>query len=298
MECVRESGFVYVRLFPSSPSFSFHPFPYSPALPFTLFPFPFTLSAMQASVEQEFKGARAAEETVARAYKFANLSSYPPTKRLLIRAAGIAFFLLIKVIGRTIRWQVEGWENWKAANCNGQVPIYTVWHNRVFLATYFFRNRSIVVMTSQSFDGEYIARFIQRFGFGAARGSSTRGAVGALIEMARLMRAGSPGGFTIDGPKGPRYVAKMGAVLLAKKTGQPILPFTITAQKFWEAKRSWDGFQVPLPFSRARVDIAPPIYVSANADDEALEAKRVELQASLDRVNRIGKEWAGQQGQD
>lgn len=153
-------------------------------------------------------------------------------------------------------------------------------------------------MTSQSFDGEYIARFIQRFGFGAARGSSTRGAVGALIEMARLMRAGSPGGFTIDGPKGPRYVAKMGAVLLAKKTGQPILPFTITAQKFWEAKRSWDSFQVPLPFSRARVDIAPPIYVSANADDEALEGKRVELQASLDRVNRIGKEWAGQQGQD
>ena len=114
-------------------------------------------------------------------------------------------------------------------------------------------------MTSQSFDGEYIARFIQRFGYGAARGSSTRGAVGAIIEMTRLMRAGSPTAFTIDGPKGPRYVAKMGAVLLAKKTGQPILPFTISA-RHWEAKRSWDGFQIPLPFSRARLDIAQPIY--------------------------------------
>ena len=131
---------------------------------------------MQASAEQQFKGARPAEETVARAYKFADLSSYPPKQRFLIRAADLAFFFLIKVIGRTVRWQVEGWENWEAATRDGQVPIYTFWHNRVFLATYFWKRRRIVVMTSQSFDGEYIARFIQRFGYGAARGSSTRGA--------------------------------------------------------------------------------------------------------------------------
>ena len=247
---------------------------------------------MQASAEEEFKGARAPDETVARAYKFADLSSYPFKKRFLIRAAGVAFFLLIKLIGRTIRWQVEGWENWEAANADGRVPIYAFWHNRIFLATYFFQKRRIVVMTSQSFDGEYIARFIQRFGYGAARGSSTRGAVGAIVEMTRLVRAGSPAGFSIDGPKGPRYVAKMGAVLLAKKTGQPILPFTITSQRFWEAKRSWDGFQVPLPFSRARIEIAPPIYVSADTNDDGLEAKRDELQASLDQINAQGDVWA------
>jgi lysophospholipid acyltransferase (LPLAT)-like uncharacterized protein len=240
---------------------------------------------MQASAEQGFKGARPAEETVARAYEFADLSFYPPKKRFLIRAADLAFFVLIKLIGRTIRWQVEGWENWEAATREARVPIYTFWHNRVFLATYFWQKRRIVVMTSQSFDGEYIARFIQRFGYGAARGSSTRGAVGAIIEMARLMRAGCPTAFTIDGPKGPRYVAKMGAVLLAKKTGQPILPFTITA-RHWEARRSWDGFQVPLPFARARVKIAPPIYVAAATGDEGLEAKRDELQAALDEINR------------
>jgi lysophospholipid acyltransferase (LPLAT)-like uncharacterized protein len=239
---------------------------------------------MQASAEQEFKSARPAEETIARAYKFADLSSYSAKKRFLIRAADLAFFLLIKVIGRTIRWQVDGWENWEAATREGQIPIYTFWHNRVFLATYFWQQRRIVVMTSQSFDGEYIARFIQRFGYGAARGSSTRGAVGAIIEMARLMRGGSPTAFTIDGPKGPRYVAKMGAVLLAKKTGQPILPFTITA-RHWEAKRSWDGFQVPLPFSRARVNLAPPMYVPADADESSLAAKRDQLQAALDEIN-------------
>ena len=239
---------------------------------------------MQASAEQEFKGARPAEETIARAYKFADLSSYPPKKRFLIRAADLAFFFLIKMIGQTIRWRVEGWENWEAATRDGQLPIYSFWHNRVFLATYFWQKRRIVVMTSQSFDGEYIARFIQRFGYGAARGSSTRGAVGAIVEMARLMRSGCPTAFTIDGPKGPRYVAKMGAVLLAKKTGQPILPFTITA-RHWEAKKSWDGFQVPFPFACARVRIAPPIYVSADTDDAALDAKRNELQAALDEIN-------------
>ncbi|HUS09860.1 MAG TPA: lysophospholipid acyltransferase family protein [Pyrinomonadaceae bacterium] len=249
---------------------------------------------MQASAQQQFKPARASDKTITRAYEFADLSSFPMKKRFLIRAADLTFFVLIKVIGRTIRWQVEGWENWEAATRDDHLPIYTCWHNRIFLSTYFWRNRRIVVMTSQSFDGEYIARFIQRFGYGAARGSSTRGAVGAIVEMARLIRIGSPAGFTIDGPKGPRYVAKVGAVLLAKKTGQPILPFTITMQRFWQAKRSWDGFQVPFPFSHARVDIAPPIYVPADAGDDALEAKRDELQASLDRVNRVGKEWARQ----
>ena len=92
---------------------------------------------MQASAEQGFKGARPTGETVARAYQFADLSSYRLKKRFLIRAADLAFFLLIKVIGRTIRWQVEGWENWETATRDDQVPIYTFWHNRVFLSTYF-----------------------------------------------------------------------------------------------------------------------------------------------------------------
>src|SRR6185369_1615815 len=161
-----------------------------------------------------------------------------------------AFFFLINLIGRTVRWEMIGWENWEAANKDGHIPIYTFWHNRVFLATYFWRRRKIVVMTSRSFDGEYIARFIQRFGYGAARGSSTRGGVGAIIEMARLMRAGCATAFTIDGPKGPRHIAKMGAVLLAKKSGHPILPMTISVKQFWQAP-SWDFFQIPKPFTPA-----------------------------------------------
>lgn len=255
---------------------------------------------MQASVKEKRarRAATASDQSpgrgVERAYKFADLSSYPFPKRLLIRAADLAFYLLINLISRTLRWEVEGWEHWETTTREGRLPIYTFWHNRVFLATYFWRRRGIVVMTSQSFDGEYIARFIQRFGYGAARGSSTRGGVGAIVEMVRLMRAGCPTAFTIDGPKGPRYVAKMGAVLLAKKTGYPVLPFTITPAKFWEAK-SWDAFQVPKPFTRARVIIAPPIEVPTNADEATLQLKRDELQSALDQINRSGDEWRSQQ---
>jgi len=246
---------------------------------------------MQATVEQSLpslSGRRAFD--VRRAYKFADLSAYPLKERLIIRAADYAFFVLIKLIGWSVHWEVNGWDNWEAASLAGSIPIYTFWHNRVFLATYFWRRRRIVVMTSRSFDGEYIARFIQRFGYGAARGSSTRGGTGALVEMVRLMRAGCPTAFTIDGPKGPRYVAKMGAVLLAKKTGNPILPFSITARSYWQAK-SWDQFQVPKPFTMVRVDIGTPIEVAPDADETVLTAKRDELQATLERLNRLGDEW-------
>jgi lysophospholipid acyltransferase (LPLAT)-like uncharacterized protein len=235
--------------------------------------------------------ARERSNNVARAYSFGDLSAYSLTDRFLIRAADVAFFILIKLIGRTVKFEVDGWENWEGASSDGKTPIYTFWHNRVFLSTWFWRRRRIVVMTSQSFDGEYIARFIQRFGYGAARGSSTRGATGAVVEMVRLMRAGCPTAFTIDGPKGPPYVAKMGAVLLAKKTGNPILPFTITAAKFWEAKKSWDRFQVPKPFTRARVTIAPPISVPPDADEAELNARRDELQRTLDEINQRGEDW-------
>ncbi|HEY6046963.1 MAG TPA: lysophospholipid acyltransferase family protein [Pyrinomonadaceae bacterium] len=228
---------------------------------------------------------------VDRAYAFADLSRYSFKDRLLIRVADLAFFSIISLIGSTVRYEIEGWENFEATTRDGNNPIYSFWHNTIFLSIYFWQRRRIVVMTSQSFDGEYIARFVQRFGNGAARGSSTRGATGAMVEMVRLMRAGNPAAFTIDGPKGPRYVAKMGSVLLAKKTGCPILPFTITPAKFWEIKKSWDLTQVPRPFTRARVFIAPPIHVPADADEALLSAKRDELQEALDSVVKQGELW-------
>ena len=228
--------------------------------------------------------------TIARAYAFADLSSYSFKDRWLIRAADLFFFALINVIGRTARYEIEGWEHFETGIREGWVPIHVLWHDCILLAIYFWKRRGIAYMTSQSLDGEYIARFLQRFGFGAVRGSSTRGGVGAMVEMARLLRAGIQVGFTIDGPKGPRRVAKMGAILLAKKSGQPILPLNVEAARGWTAP-SWDRLHVPRLFTRARVDIAPPIFVPPDADETMLEAKREELQRALDEISQRGQKW-------
>lgn len=230
-----------------------------------------------------------------RPYQFADLSGYPFRKRLMISAADLGFYGLINAIGKTVRVEVNGWDNWETASTAGHLPIYTFWHDGIILSTYFWRRRDIIVMTSQSLDGEYIARFIQRFGYGTARGSSTRGAIGAVIEMVRLMRQGRPAAFTIDGPKGPRRVAKMGAVLLAKKTGHPILPFTITPARFWSVK-SWDQLRIPKPFTRARLEIAAPIFVPPDADEDALEFHRCELQTVLDTLDIRGQQWRESRG--
>ncbi len=225
-----------------------------------------------------------------KAYKNAALVQYPFRKRLVIRAIAASSYLLISLIGRTLRFDVEGWDNFEQIERDGKVPIYCFWHNRIFAGTYFFRDRGIVVMTSQSEDGEYIARFIQKFGYGAIRGSATRGGVGALVEMIRMMRSGLPMAFSVDGPRGPIYEAKMGPVLLAKKTGNPMMPFILECQKFWSLG-SWDRLQIPRPFSKIKVIIAEPIYVPEGADDATLEAKLGELQQSLDALIKQGEQW-------
>jgi hypothetical protein len=265
--------------------------PYFFILFFSFSSFAFINFAMQATIKTEGQSINErAAKSVENAYRFADLSQYRFKQRLFIRLADLVFYALIKIIGRTTRFEVEGWENWETIKRDGKIPIYTFWHDRVFLATYFWRDRKIVVMTSQSFDGEYIARFIQRFGYGASRGSSTRGGIGALVEMIRLMSAGKPTAFTIDGPKGPRYVAKMGAVLLAKKTGHPIMPFCITPRSCWTVK-SWDKFQIPKPFTKAQVLIGEPIYVPPDADDDLAQKKNEELQRVLDEMVKRGEEW-------
>jgi lysophospholipid acyltransferase (LPLAT)-like uncharacterized protein len=241
---------------------------------------------MQASLDQAFS----IQQRVNRAYEFADLSDYSFKDRFLIRAADLAFYLLINLIGWSARFEVIGWENHVKAEEKGGLPIYVFWHDRIFLTTYWWRKRRIVVMTSRSFDGEYIARFIQRFGYGAVRGSSSRGGVGAIVEMARLMRAGCTTAFTIDGPRGPRYVAKMGAVMLAKKSGHPIVPVTMALARYWTTP-SWDSFQIPKPFTRAQVYVAPPIYVAPDADEKTLAAKRDELQQALDHLNRLSADY-------
>ncbi|MDQ6785465.1 MAG: lysophospholipid acyltransferase family protein [Acidobacteriota bacterium] len=223
-------------------------------------------------------------------YQFASLADYSRRQRFLIRATDLAFYCLIRLIGKTLSFEIEGLENLKEIEQSGKIPIYATWHNRIFSSVYFLRNRGIVVLASQSFDGEYIARFVQRFGFGAVRGSSTRGGVNALVKMIRLMRENLPMCFTVDGPRGARYVAKTGAILLAKKTENPVLPFVIECEKFWTLN-SWDKLQIPKPFTRAKVFFGEQIQVETKSDDDEIENKRTELQRKLDEAVKSGEQW-------
>jgi len=212
-------------------------------------------------------------------------------QRAQIAVASWVGYLAVSLVGRTLRWEIYGWENWEAAQTLGQRLIYTFWHREIFAATWFWRKRGIVVMTSQNFDGEYIARIIEWHGYGAARGSSSRGAARALVEMVRRMRAGQDTAFTIDGPRGPRFVAKRGSVILAKASGGAILCFHIAVRKAYVFAKSWDQTQIPYPFTRAAIFIAAPILVSEDADDTEQTRKLAEVQARLDDLRSRGEKW-------
>jgi lysophospholipid acyltransferase (LPLAT)-like uncharacterized protein len=212
-------------------------------------------------------------------------------QRFQISLAAHVGYWLVYLIGRTLRFESRGDQNLEEIYRAGHRAILILWHNRIFGSTWYWRQRGIVVMTSQNFDGEYIARFIEMFGYGAARGSSSRGGLRALLEMAKCLKKGTDVAFTIDGPRGPRYEAKIGPVLLARKTGDAIFCFHTSYQKKWVIRGSWDQFQIPKPFSRALIIKGPPIYVDAAADEAMVQAKHVEMQKLLDRLREEGDSY-------
>jgi lysophospholipid acyltransferase (LPLAT)-like uncharacterized protein len=213
---------------------------------------------------------------------------YSFAQRLSLALASWVIPALIAIIGCTLRVTFY-WEEGSIGSLENVHPgIYPFWHRCVFPSAWIFRKRKLAVMTSRSLDGEYIARVIQRFGFVPIRGSSTRGGQRALLEMETYVSSGKGAAFTIDGPRGPRYIAKRGPVYLAKATGAAITPFYVAADKKWTLN-SWDAFVIPKPFSRALVQVAPRIYVPPDADDAILEAKYQEMQAALERITEVAE---------
>jgi lysophospholipid acyltransferase (LPLAT)-like uncharacterized protein len=187
---------------------------------------------------------------------------------------------LIRALGATLRFRAEGLDHFDEIVASGRQPVMAFFHGRILPATYYFRGRGIVVMISENFDGEWIARIIERFGYGTARGSSSRGAVKAMLQLKRDMAAGRPAGFAVDGPRGPREHVQAGAVWLAKATGNPLLPFHLEAASAWTLG-SWDRTQIPKPFARVALAVGAPIAVGAGADDADIERTRDALERKL-----------------
>ncbi len=201
-------------------------------------------------------------------------------KRVQARLIAVAGYRLIAMLGATLRWRSEGLEQLDAIAARGRQPIMAFWHSRILPATYYFRRRGIVVITSENFDGEWIAGIIERFGYGTARGSTSRGARKALLQLTHEIEAGKPVGLTVDGPRGPARVAQPGAVWLAKATGHPVLPFHLQASRHW-TMNSWDRTQIPKPFATVALVVGEPFDVPADADDAGIESARQTLERRL-----------------
>ena len=125
---------------------------------------------------------------------------------------------LVEALGAAYRWREAGTEHLREVEREGRRPILALWHGRILTATLYFRDRGIVAMTSENFDGEWVARLMRRFGYRAARGSTSRGGAKALVQLRREMAEGHPAAFTVDGPRGPARVAQPDTVPLRRDT--------------------------------------------------------------------------------
>jgi len=220
------------------------------------------------------------------------LKAFTLLQKIEIVLMSLAGWMLLRLIGATLRYRVEGGKNVRQLKERKEPFIGSFWHNQVFCAAHFWRFQNIVVMTSRHFDGEVIARVIRKLGFIPARGSSSRGAIKALLEAKRKVQQGLTVAFTADGPRGPAHRVKPGPVWLSRKTGAPILPIHIQPKWFWSLN-SWDRFQIPKPFSPVLVKIGQPLIVPSEEDQESWVIRH---QEEMDRLGEYGEAyWEGQQ---
>jgi lysophospholipid acyltransferase (LPLAT)-like uncharacterized protein len=208
-------------------------------------------------------------------------------QRIILRIIITAGYWFIRLVGPTLRVCVSREEG--AQQTVGQRPLIgSFWHACIIPATYMCRNLGVRVMSSNSYDGEYMGRIIRKFGFVAVKGSSSRNAVRALLGLRRALQDGWSVAFTLDGPRGPRYKVKPGPVALARSSGVPMTMFHMAVDRAW-VLNSWDRMMIPKPFSRVLMRFGKLIVVPLEASDAEVERYQQELQDALDRVREFAE---------
>src|SRR6185437_9844270 len=208
-------------------------------------------------------------------------------QRLQLRLIAAVGALVVRLLCATLRYENSA-ESGGPLDANERPMVWAFWHRCLIVATHRFKKRDIAVLTSRSFDGEVISRIIEKFGYQAVRGSSRRGALGAVLGARRQLACGRAVAFTVDGPLGPLYQAKPGPVVLSRLTGVQVIAFHIAVERAWTLG-TWDRMIVPKPFSRAFVHFSPPMLVPAVADETQMEAWRRELQMTLEHVRDVAE---------
>jgi lysophospholipid acyltransferase (LPLAT)-like uncharacterized protein len=217
-------------------------------------------------------------------------------QRILLWLISWASYLAIALIGPTLRCSISWEELPSPPDATHEKPvIYSFWHRAVFAGVWLWRNAGIAVMVSRSFDGEYIARIIERLGFVAVRGSSSRGGASALLGLKSHVERGLSVAFTIDGPRGPKYMAKPGPVLLSRASAVPMAAFYVALSDAW-VLNTWDALMIPKPFSKALARVGAKMRVPAEADEAQMAEYHRQLQAALERVTRFAEEHVARVG--
>jgi len=197
-------------------------------------------------------------------------------------------FLLVniyKAVCATLRIREENREAVDAAHAQGERLIFCLWHDELFSLIPVARQLKVVAIVSPSKDGDYLERILAAKNVGAVRGSSTRGGVRALLSLARMMKNEQVHAcITIDGPAGPRHVAKEGGLFLANRTSGRIVPVRIYMKHALRLP-TWDKFQFPLPFSRVVIRFGEPWEEGQNAvpniEEETLNRNKARLEKEL-----------------
>ncbi|NOZ10339.1 MAG: lysophospholipid acyltransferase family protein [Gammaproteobacteria bacterium] len=159
--------------------------------------------------------------------------------------------------------------------------IFSAWHQNVAIAAWLLRGQNGTVLVSASKDGEIIAKSVEAMDIGTVRGSTAKQGGRALVEMMHVIRAGRIGLVTPDGPRGPCYHLQPGVIMLAQKTGAPIIPYHVEATRQWLWHKSWDQHHIPKPFSTIVVHAGEPYFVPESLSKDELEKVRKEFEQHM-----------------
>lgn len=206
-------------------------------------------------------------------------------QRCVLAVVPRVVWALLWLVGRTWRFETIAEEGATPLpmGAGAGAEIFCFWHQCVLPCTFYFRRTGATIIVSRSFDGELITRTLELFGYNTVRGSSSRGAREGLQGLKDVIESGKTAIFTADGPRGPIYQTKMGAIKLAQLTGARIGAFHLQPERTW-TMHSWDRFLVPRPFTRIVVSWARWTSVPAKLAPEQFEQEREDLNAAIERA--------------
>jgi lysophospholipid acyltransferase (LPLAT)-like uncharacterized protein len=231
------------------------------------------------------------EDQTATATADVQLQTLPASRRWQVPVLGNAAYTFVRLTGPTLRYDICGLQHIERVHASGRRCIFAFWHRGLIPLSWWARGRKIAILSGTNFDAQWAAYVTLGFGLRRVLGSSSRGGLKGIIAMARSMAEGYDAAFTADGPRGPRYVAKPGPVLLARRANSPIICVHAFCERAHTFEKAWDLFQVPYPLSRVSLIFSPSIDVPDGADGEAIAAKHAEMQGMLERVRDATEGW-------